>query len=77
MATSRTPPRARSLKGLPASSSCGSNRPGATGTTSTKTTGVAAVIKAHQRQRADGSDPVGVNNSTKLSRASAAAPVAG
>jgi len=53
------------------------NRPGATGTTRTKATGVAAVMTAHQRQRADGSDPVGVNNSTKLSRASAAAPVAG
>jgi hypothetical protein len=38
---------------------------------------VAAVMKAHQRQQGEGSDPVGVNSSTKLSRASAAGPVAG
>src|SRR4029453_11467666 len=71
--TSTTPPRARSLKGLSVSSGWGSRGPGTTG----KARGGAAVMTAHQRQRADGSDPVGVNNRTKLSRASAAAPVAG
>src|SRR5215217_3777278 len=77
VATSRTPSKARSLKGLLVTSSCGSNRPGTTGTTSTKATGVAAVMTAHRRQRGEGSDPVGVNSSTKLSKASAAGPVAG
>jgi hypothetical protein len=44
-----------------------SGRIGAGSTTdaSTHTTGAAAAILAHQRQRGDGSDPVGVSSSTK------------
>jgi hypothetical protein len=40
-------------------------------------TGAAAVILAHQRQRGEGSAPVGVNSSTKLRQAMPAIVTAG
>ena len=41
------------------------------------TTGAAAVVLAHQRQRAEGSDPVGVSSRTKPSKAWAVTMMAG
>jgi hypothetical protein len=42
-----------------------------------KTTGAAAATQAHQRQRADGSDPVGVSSRTKPMHTSPMYRVAG
>jgi hypothetical protein len=41
---------------------------GASVAATSPTTGAVAVTRAHQRQRDDGSDPVGVSNSTKPPR---------
>ena len=40
--------------------------PGATNSVSSRTAGMAAVPRAHQCQRGEGRDPVGVSSSTKL-----------
>ena len=52
-------------------------RPGPTVSARTKTTGPAAATQAHQRQRGDGSDPVGVSSRTKPTKASPTMVVAG
>ena len=57
--------------------SCGCNRSGASVTASRKTTGAAAATHAHQRQRGEGSDPVGVSSRTKPTQANAVTTVAG
>jgi hypothetical protein len=44
---------------------------------SRQATGAAAVAQAHQRQRREGSDPVGVSSRTKLRQVRAATTVAG
>jgi hypothetical protein len=46
-------------------------------TATTLTTGAAAAALAHQRQRGEGSDPVGVSSSTKPRAARAMTTVAG
>jgi hypothetical protein len=77
VASRRAPPRARSWNGLPPTSNRGSNRPGASGATSTRATGAATVSPTHQRQRGEGRDPVGVSSSTRLSKASDMGAVVG
>jgi len=56
--------------------SCGCNRSGASITASRKTTGAAAATHAHQRQRGEGSDPVGVSSRTKPIKGSVGKAVA-
>jgi hypothetical protein len=53
----------------------GSNRPGSSGT-KTSRAGRAAVSRAHQRQRGEGSEPEGVSSRTNPSRDSAQVGVA-
>ncbi len=50
---------------------------GASVTTSSRATGVATMALAHQRQRGEGSVPVGVSSRTKPMQANAATTVAG
>src|SRR6266508_800032 len=77
LATSTTPLKPRKSNGPPTAWYRGSNGPPASVTTTSKTTGAATMILAHQRQRGDGSDPVGVSSRTKPSKASAVNTVAG
>jgi len=77
LAISRTPPRPRKSSGPATAWYRGSNDPSASVTTSSKLTGAAPVTQAHQRQRGEGSDPVGVSSRTKPIKTSAANTVAG
>jgi hypothetical protein len=56
--------------GFPTSGCSGDNGCGSTAANKTSSTGAAAATLAHQRQRGDGSDPVGVRSRTKLTQAS-------
>jgi hypothetical protein len=70
--TSTTPPKASKSNGLSSGWYRSGDGLGATVTASRKATGTAALIRAHQRQRAEGSDPVGVSSRTRARQASAA-----
>ncbi len=74
--TSRAPWRVWKSNG-PSSAWYGPNGGGASGTASRPTSGAAAAIPAHQRQRGEGSVPVGVNSMTKPMHASDAIAKAG
>jgi hypothetical protein len=65
-ATSSSPRgRAGTASGFPTAGYSGYNGVGWTVDASSHTTGAAAAILAHQRQRGDGREPVGVSSSTK------------
>jgi hypothetical protein len=57
--------RSRSPSGFVTDPSAWSSGSGVRVSATRYTTGAAAAALAHQRQRGDGSDPVGVNSSTK------------
>jgi hypothetical protein len=77
LTTSRTPPRSCTASGLSTPAAAGSSGSGSSSIAATNATGAAAAILAHQRQRREGSDPVGVSSSTKLTHVAPTARVAG
>jgi len=77
LTTSSTPPRAGTPSGLSTPVAAGSSGSGSSSIAATNTTGAAAATLAHQRQRGEGSDPVGVNSNTKPTQAAPIARVAG
>jgi hypothetical protein len=77
LAASTTPLRRRRSNGLPTAWYRGCGGSGASVTTTSKTTGAATMILAHQPQRGEGSDPVGVSSRMKPSKASDVITVAG
>jgi hypothetical protein len=63
------PLRAGTPNGLPICGYSGRNGAGSTTDPSSHSTGAAAATRAHQRQRGEGSRPVGVSSSTKPAQA--------
>jgi hypothetical protein len=59
------PSRAGTASGLPTSGNSGRSGAGSTTDPSSHNSAAAAATRAHQRQRGDGSRPVGVSSSTK------------
>jgi hypothetical protein len=71
LVTRTRPARPGTASGLVTDSSCPSSR---SGWPSRKTIGTAAVTIAHQRQRGEGSDPVGVSSKIKPTKAGQTIP---
>jgi hypothetical protein len=69
MSRASAPDRAGTPSGLAMSGYSGRSGAGSTIAPSSHTTAAAAAILAHQRQRGDGSRPVGVSSSTKPAQA--------
>ena len=65
LAASRAPSRPRRSRGPPSGLVARVQRPRRPGSPPAPATGVAAITLAHQRQRGEGSDPVGVSSRTK------------